>query len=99
MHNVSAEDFAHVLAPFKSKDGDLTVYGPGNLLIKTDTGAAIQRMMRLLEDIDVGGVGDQIWIEPIHYGMASDVQARLEEVFDLKGQQAAKDKALGVASG
>jgi general secretion pathway protein D len=41
-------------------------------------------MMRILEDVDVGGVGDQIWIEPIHYGIASDIAQRLDEVFDIK---------------
>ena len=49
----------NVLGHFKSKDGDITVYGPGNLLIITDTGTNIQRMMRILEDVDVGGVGDR----------------------------------------
>ncbi|MDP9034549.1 MAG: type II secretion system secretin GspD, partial [Myxococcota bacterium] len=85
LRNVSADEVANILGHFKSKDGDITVYGPGNLLIITDTGTNIQRMMRILEDVDVGGVGDQIWIEPIHYGMASDVATRLDDVFDLKG--------------
>ena len=44
-------------ATSRSKDGDITVYGPGNLLIITDTGSNIQRMMQILEDVDVGGVG------------------------------------------
>jgi general secretion pathway protein D len=89
MHHVNADEVANVLGHFKSKDGDITVYGPGNLLIITDTGTNIDRMMRILEDVDVGGVGDQIWLEPVHYGMASEIQARLEEVFDLKAQAAA----------
>jgi general secretion pathway protein D len=84
LRNVSAEEVAAVLGHFKSKDGDIVVYGPGNLLIITDTGTNIQRMMHILEDVDVGGVGDQIWIEPVHYGMASDIANRLEEVFDIK---------------
>jgi general secretion pathway protein D len=88
VRNASADDIANVLGHFKSKDGDITVYGPGNLLIITDTGANIQRMMRILEDVDVGGIGDQIWIEPIHYAIASDVASRLNEVFDLKGGSA-----------
>jgi general secretion pathway protein D len=100
LHHVSADDVANVLGHFKSKDGDITVYGPGNLLIITDTGTNIQRMMRILEDVDVGGVGDQIWIEPVHYGMASDIQSRLDEVFDLKGAPAApKDKGPGTTGG
>jgi general secretion pathway protein D len=83
--HVSADDASAVLGHFKSKDGDLTVYGPGNLLIITDTGTNIRRMMQIVEDIDVGGVGDQIWIEPIHYSAASDIANRLNDVFDLHG--------------
>ena len=102
LHHVNADEVANVLGHFKSKDGDITVYGPGNLLIITDTGTNIQRMMHILEDVDVGGVGDQIWIEPIHYGMASDIQARLDDVFDLKGgtpQKDAKSPTVGAAGG
>ena len=62
VRNASAEDVGNVLNKFKSKDGDITVYAPSNLLIITDTGTNIQRMMRILEDVAVGGVGDQIWI-------------------------------------
>ena len=99
LRNVNAEEVATVLGHFKSKDGDIVVYGPGNLLIITDTGTNIQRMMHILEDVDVGGIGDQIWIEPIHYGMASDIAARLEEVFDIKGgaSGAAKSGEKGAA--
>jgi general secretion pathway protein D len=102
VRNATADDVANVLAHFKSKDGDITVYGPGNLLIITDTGTNIQRMMRILEDVDVGGVGDQIWIEPIHYAIASDVASRLNEVFDLKsaggGSAAGKPGEKGPAT-
>jgi len=91
LRNVNADDVANVLGHFKSKDADITVYGPGNLLIITDTGTNIQRMMHILEDIDIGGVGDQIWIEPVHYGAASDIATRLDEVFDLKQGAPAKD--------
>src|SRR5580704_457004 len=97
VRNASADDIANVLGHFKSKDGDITVYGPGNLLIITDTGTNIQRMMRILEDVDVGGVGDQIWVEPIHYGAASDIAARLNEVFDLKAGAKPGDKPAGLA--
>jgi general secretion pathway protein D len=97
LRNGSAEEIAGVLGHFKSKDGDITVFGPGNLLIITDTGTNIQRMMRILEDVDVGGVGDQIWIEPIHYGIASDIASRLNEVFELKGGAQGKEKASPTA--
>src|SRR5258708_9292706 len=98
VRHAAADEIANVLGHFKSKDGDITVYGPGNLLIITDTGTNIQRMDRLLEDVDVGGIGDQIWLEPIHYSIASDIAARLNEVFDLKAGAKPGDKT-GALSG
>ena len=87
--HVSADDVANVLGHFKTKDGDITVYGPGNMLIITDTGTNIRRMMQIVEDIDVGGAGDQIWIEPVHYAAASDVASRINDLFDVKSGAAA----------
>ena len=86
--HVSADEVAAVLAHFKTKEGDITVYAPGNLLIITDTGSNIQRMMQIVEDVDVGSAGDQIWIEPIHYASASDVGNRINELFDVKAANA-----------
>jgi general secretion pathway protein D len=93
LSHVTAEEIATVLGKFKSKDADITVYGPGNLLIITDTGTNIRRLMQLVHDIDVGGAGDQIWLEPVHYMAATDIAARLNDVFELKG--AAKAGSIG----
>ena len=82
--HISADDAANVLGKFKSKEADITVYGPGNMIIVTDSGTNIRRMMSILEEIDVGSSGDQIFIEPIHYASASDVEKRINELFDVK---------------
>jgi general secretion pathway protein D len=84
LQHVDGTEVATLLGKFKSKDGDISVYAPGNLIIITDTGSNIQRMLRILEDVDVGGAGDSIYIEAIHYSSASDMASRLSEVFDLK---------------
>ncbi|MCA9584305.1 MAG: type II secretion system secretin GspD [Myxococcales bacterium] len=83
--HISADDAANVLGKFKSKEADITVYGPGNMIIITDTGSNIRRMMQILEEIDVGSSGDQIFIEPIHYAAAADVEKRINDLFDVKG--------------
>ncbi|MCL2778560.1 MAG: type II secretion system secretin GspD [Polyangiaceae bacterium] len=82
--HISADDAANVLSKFKSKEGDITVYGPGNMIIITDSGTNIRRMMQMLEEIDVGSGGDQIFIEPIHYATASELEKRINELFDVK---------------
>lgn len=82
--HISADDAAGVLGKFKSKEADITVYGPGNMIIITDTGTNIRRMMTILEEIDVGSSGDQIFFEPIHYSSAQDVEKKINELFDVK---------------
>ena len=71
----SADEAKAVLDHFKTKDGDITVYGPGNLLIITDTGLEHPPDDAAHRGVDVGGAGDQMSIEPIHYASASDMRA------------------------
>jgi general secretion pathway protein D len=94
--HVGADEVKGVLEHFKTKDGDITTYGPGNLLILTDTGSNIRRMMDLVEEIDVGGAGDLLWIEPIHYASAADMASRINEVYEAK---AGKDSGGGGKGG
>lgn len=81
VRNISAEDVATLLGRFKSQAGSVTAYAPTNTVIITDTGTNIRRMARILTEIDVPRTGEQIWIEPIHYANATDLAARLQEIF------------------
>ncbi|HEX7604326.1 MAG TPA: type II secretion system secretin GspD, partial [Polyangiaceae bacterium] len=99
LQHASADEVSNILGHFKTKDGDITVHGPGNLLIITDTGANIRRMMQIVEEIDVGSAGDQMWIEPIHYSAAADIASRINEIFDLKGGGSGAPKAGGDKGG
>ncbi|MFW6067503.1 MAG: type II secretion system secretin GspD [Myxococcota bacterium] len=81
--NVSAEDASSLLERFKSDVGSITAYAPTNMLIVTDTGSNIRRMMRILRAIDVPRTGEQIWIEPIHYANAAELAEKLQEIFPV----------------
>jgi general secretion pathway protein D len=81
LENVSAEDVTNLLGRFKSSSGNITSYGPTNMLIITDTGAQIRRMLRLVAAIDVPRSGTQTWIEPIHFANAVELGSRLLEIF------------------
>jgi general secretion pathway protein D len=83
MQNIGADEAAALVTKFKSKEADISVYAPGRLIIMTDTGANIDRMIRILEEIDVGGAGQSMWIERINYGTATDYAQRINELFGL----------------
>ncbi|WP_394839811.1 type II secretion system secretin GspD [Pendulispora rubella] len=98
LKNVRAEDVAEsVLAKFQTRDGSIVPYAPGNLLIMTDTGSNLRRMMRLLEDIDVPNASeDKLYFEPIHYASATDVEKKLTEIFDLKKKDVPTNDGLHI---
>ena len=90
LENVSADDVTNLLGRFKSASGNITSYGPTNMLIITDTGAQIRRMLRLVAAIDLPRSGTQTWIEPIHYANAGEMAARLLEIFPADVASTAK---------
>jgi len=82
LSHIDANDAGGVLSKFKSKDGDVTVYTTLDLAAQRATGSNIQRMLRIVEEIDVGGAGDQLWVQPVHYGSAAEVATKLNEIVD-----------------
>jgi general secretion pathway protein D len=89
LEHVLAEDVtAAVLSKLESRDGTIVPYAPGNLLIITDTGRNIERMLRILSDIDVGGAKEQVWLEPVFYSPSSALQKELADILDLTTKDA-----------
>jgi general secretion pathway protein D len=83
LENATPDDVAAVLNKFKSKDADITPYAPGRLLIITDTATQVRRLIRIIEEVDIGGSGQHMWIEPVHHGTAADMAKRLNELFEI----------------
>ena len=98
LEHASPDEVLAILNKFKSKEADITVHGPGRLLIITDTATQVRRMIRMIEEIDVGGAGQRMWIERIQNGSATDMAKRLNELFELgaPGQAGAAAKASGL---
>lgn len=92
LQHVQAEDLAELLGKFKSPEGDVTVYSPTNMIIITDYGSSIRRLMKLVATLDVPGTGEQVWIEPINHADATELADRIKELFDVS-QSASRSSA------
>src|SRR5262245_40967445 len=100
LENTSPDEIVPVLTKFKSKDGDITPYAPGRLLIITDTATQVRRLIRIVEEVDIGGSGQKMWIEPVRHGSAADMAKRLNELFEMGGgAPAAPGQPAGAAKG
>jgi general secretion pathway protein D len=84
LSHIDATEASNVLSKFKSKEGDITVYPASNLLIITETGSNIQRMLRIIEEIDIGSAGEQIYVEALNYTSAAEMATKLNDLLDLK---------------
>ena len=81
LEHVSADHLAEFLQRFASREGGVTSYGPTNMLLITDTVQQIDRMLTLIEAVDVPRGGTQTWLERINYASASELGSRLLEIF------------------
>ena len=84
--HVDTNDVLAVLGKFRSRDGDLTAFLPGRLIIMTDTATNINRMLRILEEVDVGGAGNRTLGRARSLALASDLANKLSDVLELKGK-------------
>src|SRR5262249_18488947 len=53
--------------------------------IITDTASQVRRLIRIIEEVDIGGSGQKMWIEPVRHGSAADMAKRLNELFEMNG--------------
>jgi general secretion pathway protein D len=65
------------------KAGDLQSIG-NDLLLLSDSGSNIQRLIKVIEKVDVSGTSNHIHIVDIAYADVTEVQQKLNEIFDAK---------------
>jgi general secretion pathway protein D len=65
------EEVKRLLTPLVSKNSVILGYAPANTLIITDVQSNIQRLMKILKQIDIPGSGQQISVIQLHYADAA----------------------------
>lgn len=85
-------EIKRLLTPLVSRNSVIAPYSPTNMLILTDIYSNIQRLMRIIKEIDVAGVGQEITIIPLDNADSNKLVSILNTVF-LSSQAAAKKGA------
>ncbi|MBS2020340.1 MAG: type II secretion system secretin GspD [Deltaproteobacteria bacterium] len=84
LSHLSAEEVAtNVLSKLATKDASLVPYPAGNLLIITETAANLRRMLEVLDAIDSAGEDDKLYLQPLRYVPAAQVEKQLNAIFGL----------------
>ncbi|HPQ69567.1 MAG TPA: type II secretion system secretin GspD [bacterium] len=91
LQNLDAVEIANSFRSLVSGEGNLFAYGPANMLIIMDSAANINRIIRILQKLDVEGAEQMIDVIPIEYA-AADVLA--DVVMQLFEQEASSTSAM-----
>lgn len=87
-----------LLAPLISRNSSILAYRPTNTLIITDLASNINRLMKIVDSVDVTGVGQEISILPLEYADAGKLTSLLSNVFKGTAKKTkSADKATFVA--
>lgn len=81
---IQASDMQQLLSKFVSKDGGVNSFSGTNSLIIIDSQANIERLKRIISELDVPALDQDITIIPISYANAKDVA---EKVMEILGQE------------
>ncbi len=90
-------DLKKLLDPFISKSSLIVPYAPTGTLIVTDVLSNIKRLMKIIEEIDVEGIGEEISVVPLEHATASVMSKSLTSIFQRRTTAKTKRSAGGGA--
>lgn len=77
---ISADEVNKQLRIITSKDGEVMAYPPTNSLIISDYGSNIDRVMKILNQLDVQGFEERMEVIRIRYARAKDLADLIEQI-------------------
>lgn len=80
LKHIQAEQVNRDLRILSSKDGEMSVYTATNSLILSDYGSNIDRVMKIINQLDVPGFEEQIEVIPIKYAKAKDLADLVDKI-------------------
>lgn len=83
---ISADEVNKQLRILTSKDGELVPYTPTNSLIVSDYGANMDRIMKIIEQLDVQGFEEQMEVIRVRYARSKDIADLVDQIIN-KGEK------------
>lgn len=90
LQNISALDMSNAIKGLISKSGNMFAYPATNTLIITDSGTNIDRLMKIIKELDQEGPQQVLEIIPIYYADAREVAQTVLSLFEIQQQQQAR---------
>lgn len=93
---ISADEVNKNLRILNSKDGEMVPYPPTNSLIITDFGSNIDRVMKIISQLDVPGFEEQLQVIRIRYARSKDITEMINKIINKGDPNAGNRFAPGI---
>lgn len=87
MKYISAEELDKRIRILVTKDGTMAVYPPTNSLIISDFGSNIERLVKIIERLDVPGFEEKMEVVPVKFAKAKDLADLVEQILDKEAKK------------
>lgn len=84
------KEISDLLNSLKSKNGAVDTVG--NLIILTDKGTSVRRLLRLVDELDRPGNGEKIFFYQLQYASSTEVAEIIRDIFGQQGAAASAPK-------
>lgn len=92
LRNVGAVTMMTAIRDMLSRGGTISVYDQTNTLIITDSGTNIDRLMKIIKELDAEGPQQVLEIIPVKNASAKEVAGMVDQLFSEKEKNANKPK-------
>jgi len=100
LDNITAQEALTFLQPMVSKDGHISAFGPGNLILLVDSSLNIRKLKGLLQAIDTERTREGVEIVYLKYASADTVAAIIRQwLSGTESKPAAQGGAAAAAGG
>lgn len=82
LENISSSAMAEAIKGLISRDGNLFAYPETNTLVLTDAGTNIDRLMKIIKELDQEGPQQKVEIIPLHFAGAKEVAGIVLSLFE-----------------
>ena len=84
LQNIDAQGITNTVKSLVSKDASMVAYAPTNTIIITDTSANIQRLMTILDAIDIETHKEELAVIKVKHADAATLGQQISEIYDIE---------------
>jgi general secretion pathway protein D len=74
----------NMLTPLVSKDGNISAYGPSNTIILTDLASNVNRLVKIIQEVDIKITDEQITVVTLKFASATDLAPQVATAVEAK---------------